>query len=125
HLTATSWWQSAAAPVQNLSPLTPLVDLLLAAIPGGSGGKIEAGQVTGGLLSAPVTSFINARNPNTTGKPKAYVNWVLFNEQLQYVAEGSGAEVVGASGVLTTHVKSNLVMPKNGYLYVYVSNATE
>jgi RHS repeat-associated protein len=125
HLTATSWWQSTATPVQSLSPLTPLVDLLLAAIPGGSGGKIEAGQVTGGLLSAPVTSFINARNPNTTGKPKAYVNWVLFNEQLQYVAEGSGAEVVGAGGVLTTHVKSNLVMPKNGYLYVYVSNATE
>ncbi|MDA3614208.1 RHS repeat-associated core domain-containing protein, partial [Polluticaenibacter yanchengensis] len=51
-------------------------------------------------------------------------NWLLLDEQFNYVESGSGAEMVGNSGVLTHHVKSNLLMPKNGYLYVYVSNSS-
>lgn len=125
HLTVSSWWQSSSTPTNGLSPVAPLIDLLMAAIPGGSGGKILSDQLSSGLLTTPLTSFITGKNPNVTSKPKAYVNWVLFNEQMEYVSEGSGAEVVGASGVLTNHVKSNLPITKNGYLYVYVSNASE
>ncbi len=125
HLTATSWWQSSATPVNSLSPLTPLLDLLLAAIPGGSSGKVGVGDLTEGMLTTPIISFLNGRNANTPAKPKAYVNWILFNDHMQYVPEGSGAVVVGNSGVLTTHVRNNIEVPKNGYIYVYVSNVSE
>ncbi len=58
------------------------------------------------------------------GKPKAYVNWILFDEQFNYVQSSSGAEQVGADNTLTNHIKQDLPVNKNGYLYVYVSNET-
>ncbi|MBK7883708.1 MAG: hypothetical protein IPJ81_07830 [Chitinophagaceae bacterium] len=52
------------------------------------------------------------------------MNWVLFDEQFNFVQSSSGSELVGADNVFTSHIKSNLPVNKNGYLYIYVSNAT-
>ena len=46
----------------------------------------------------------------------------MFDEQFKIVSNSSGSEQVGASGVTTIHVKSDLTIPKNGYLYIYTSN---
>ena len=69
------------------------------------------------------TSFLN-NQPAQGVKPKAYLNWVLFDEQFNFVHAGSGAELIGGDNAFTSHVKSNLPVNKNGYLYIYVSNAT-
>jgi RHS repeat-associated protein len=45
---------------------------------------------------------------------------MLLDEQFKYY--GGGFEQVGNSGVTTIHLKSNLTIPKNGYLYIYTSN---
>jgi RHS repeat-associated protein len=75
-------------------------------------------------------------NTNTTGplngllsnlpdpgpsKPKAYINWILFDEQFKPVYNSSGFDAVGTSDVLKSH--SNLInVLRNGYLYIYCSN---
>ncbi|MDA3616700.1 hypothetical protein, partial [Polluticaenibacter yanchengensis] len=64
----------------------------MSAIPTASGGKIVSGDISSGLLNPGITSFITANNPNVSNKPKSYVNWLLLDEQFNYVESGSGAE---------------------------------
>ncbi|RXK80526.1 RHS repeat domain-containing protein, partial [Filimonas effusa] len=61
-------------------------------------------------------------------KPKAYLNYVLFDEQFNIVWTGdsynSGFSQVGEDGVFTSHEVVGREMRKSGYLYIYVSNET-
>src|SRR5690606_8017642 len=77
----------------------------------------------GGLIR-PVSDFLNSQDNYTTSKPKAYVNWILFDDQFNFVSERSGVEQLGTSDEFSTHLKTDLTLEKNGYLYVYVSNET-
>lgn len=61
-------------------------------------------------------------NPNA---PRAYLNYIFFDEQFNFVKEVSGFKRVsqsgnGASPLVLTEAKST----KNGYVYVYLSNET-
>ena len=79
----------------------------------------------GSLLSG-VNAFLTNQNSNNNNpaKPKAYITWILFDEQFKYVSSSSGSEQVGSDEVFTSHVKNNLPVDKNGYLYIYLSNET-
>jgi RHS repeat-associated protein len=81
------------------------------------------GQINNGLIPA---SFIPGNNnePPTT-VPKAYINYMFFDEQFQFVSGGFSR--VGNSGTLKRHWfedagLQNITVPKNGYIFVYVSN---
>ncbi len=67
-------------------------------------------------------SDINAATPN---QPKAWLNWVLLDERLEIVPEGSGGIHVGNPDAIRTLAQTGITVPKNGYLYVYVSNEME
>ncbi|PZR29022.1 MAG: hypothetical protein DI535_04205 [Citrobacter freundii] len=122
HIRANAWWTGSGSG-SNTSPLTSIVSALIGSAPGVSGGKISAGNLTSTLLDPQVTTFLN-NQPAVIGKPKAYLNWILFDEQFKYVGSSSGAEAVEASGVFKTFNKTNMPVEKNGYLYIYVSNET-
>ncbi|MBC7946551.1 MAG: hypothetical protein H7Y42_01635, partial [Chitinophagaceae bacterium] len=77
-----------------------------------------------GILSPGIVSFLTSQSYNAT-KPKAYVNWILFDEQLNFVANSSGFEQVGDEDDLTIHAFNDLPVSKSGYLYIYVSNTTK
>jgi RHS repeat-associated protein len=71
-----------------------------------------------GIGSALIT-FLNSQSA-ATNTPKAYLAWLLFDEQFQLVS--TGAQRVGASGATTLQVVNRQLVTKSGYLYVYTSN---
>jgi RHS repeat-associated protein len=81
----------------------------------------------------PVLIGTKRGNDNTTGgRPKAYLNWVLLDEQFRFVAASSGAEQVSDESAyhntstpnVVHHVKTDMPITRNGYLYLFVSNET-
>ena len=85
-------------------------------------GSVTNTQVEG--LPGNSTNLQNflSRTPNST-QAKAYLNWVLFDEQLKYVS--SGADPVRDGGDYKFHdafINAPVNVTKNGFLYVFVSN---
>jgi RHS repeat-associated protein len=70
-----------------------------------------------------MTNFLNNQS-TVSGRPRSYVNWILFDEQFKLVSSSSGFEQVGSDEEFKEHVKNNMPIDKNGYLYIYVSNTT-
>jgi RHS repeat-associated protein len=127
NIRATSGW-SGSGVTQGLSSnvFAELLNTLSNGMPGLSGGKATTAQLqnaTTGITNV-LTSFL-ASQPATAGKPKAYLNWILFDEQFKIDIANSSFQQVGASGATTPHVLNNLHVGKNGYLYIYVSNESD
>jgi RHS repeat-associated protein len=121
-----SYWHSNGSSVDNNYSI-PVNDLLLALTSPGT--LITAKGYTYSLLEGlPVTPSAlqgwldNA--PSNGSNPKAYVNWILLDEQMKPVSGSSGFDAVGATDELKLHAQT-VNIPKNGYLYVYVSNQSD
>ncbi|WP_207632917.1 DUF6443 domain-containing protein [Foetidibacter luteolus] len=128
---ASSWWKSnGTAPNPNnvSNALTDIITALTTGIPAAPGSKVATGQLTSTILNPAVADLLDDRNNNNfvTSRPKAYLNWVLLDEQFKPVitndGKNSGFEQVGTDNQFTPHNKAGIELTKNGYLYVYVSN---
>ncbi|GGH76703.1 RHS repeat-associated protein [Filimonas zeae] len=83
-----------------------------------------------------VISFLQTRDATDekiSRKPKAYLNWVLLDEDLKPVKEDTarkslkqpeyaGFQRVGEEEKLTQHVKEGWEVEKSGYVYVFTSS---
>jgi RHS repeat-associated protein len=111
----------------------PVGDILagLLGAPGGVTGAHGVGltDLTGqSAITNAVSIFTTAagRNDNgTSTTPKAYINWILFDNNFKYVAGNFSR--VGAANAVKDHYTldpslQNIQVTKNGYLYVYVEN---
>ncbi len=78
------------------------------------------------MIYAALNSFLPSDDPNTSGRPKAYLNWILLDDQLKYVSSypQSGGIAVTTAGTLNTLGYTGLPITKNGFLYIWVSNET-
>lgn len=83
----------------------------------------QLNTMNSGLVPA---SFFRGNNSEpTTTVPKAYINYIFLDDQFKYA--GGGASRVGTSGSVKDHWQTdaqlqNITVPKNGYIFVYVSN---
>ncbi len=84
-----------------------------------------AGSSAAPLYGA-LNNFLPVNDGGTAGKPKAYLNWILVDNQFNYVSGGgqSGAQQVGDAEVLKT-LGQNIKLQHSGYLYIWLSNETE
>ncbi|PZR09054.1 MAG: hypothetical protein DI539_22300, partial [Flavobacterium psychrophilum] len=124
-----SYYEGAQTYNNNNSTLLALADILGAFIgapdrvgfasKGITSGALQS--INNGLIPA---SFIRGNNGESTTVPKAYINYLLFDEQFKFVA--GNASRVGASGSVKSHWNDaqlqNIPVLENGYIYVYVSN---
>ncbi len=120
---ASGWNSSETATNSTPNVLTDLFNALTTGLAGISSGKATGTQLansSSGLNSA-LTTFLSGQ-PGSSGKPKAYLNWILFDEQFKIVTTASGSDPIGASGTTTIHTLPAVTIPKNGYLYIYTSN---
>ncbi|HRO48206.1 hypothetical protein [Agriterribacter sp.] len=46
--------------------------------------------INSGVLDPSALDFLNNRDASASGKPKAYLNWVLLDEQLKIAKDASG-----------------------------------
>ncbi|HWB94167.1 MAG TPA: RHS repeat-associated core domain-containing protein, partial [Puia sp.] len=119
---------SGSAPSPN-SSFNNVVNSLasgLATLTGASHGVIAAmTDPSAGPVYNAVSAFLPSKDTTTVSMPKAYLNWMLVDNQFNYVSGNgqSGAIAVGqpdALRSLATAIKLN----HSGYLYIWVSNET-
>ena len=133
NLRVNSWWSyGAGGSLTAPNPLTELASVLANGIAGASGGKVTALDLNNsGLTGTAATSFLSSQNGSLTTRPRAFVNWVLLDENFNiakdsagnYIRDGySNFQQVGDADAFTTHSLVNAPINKNGYLYIYVSN---
>jgi RHS repeat-associated protein len=129
-----AWVPTAATTTETVEITTnDLLGSLINALTNGAStlsGKATPSELQGSSSPMPggITSFLNSHNDVVTpNPPKAYLNWILFDEQFRYVPEGSGFIRVGYFDnlELQTLSRSGLPIAKSGYLFVYLSNETK
>jgi RHS repeat-associated protein len=109
--------------------LTSLVNTLGGQAAGLSGGKASPVELsgTGGPLLGGITDFLDSHpeSPDNENEPRAYLNWLLLDEQFNYVPQGSGfIRVPGFADNMQVLAQQGLPIAKSGYLFVYLSNET-
>lgn len=133
NVTVDTWYILDAdpdAPINN--PLTDLISALAGSIATAGGKVTQSDIISSGVLTPGVTQFLSGQSP-VSGRPKAYLNWILFDEQFNYVSASSGFEQVPNEADYDNPppgnhtepiVKNDMLIKKNGFLYIYVSNET-
>ncbi|MDF2191496.1 DUF6443 domain-containing protein [Paraflavitalea sp. CAU 1676] len=110
-------------------PVSEILSVLAGGVVGVAGESKGALAALGNPVNSPIlgalTSFRSGNNPAQSSKPKAYLNWILLDEQLKYVSGGSGADAVGGPDALLPLARQGITMTRNGFLYIYVSNETQ
>ena len=79
--------------------------------------------IANGGLNNLSASILNIQNQNAKqGAPKAFLNYMLYDEHMNLVAEGSGAMQVKEKEGWQTLETERMALPQNGFLRVFSSN---
>jgi RHS repeat-associated protein len=127
-----SWYtgpvQPAATGVSDIAnDLLPLLTGGVTAEGGNHGGAIPTGT-SNPLLSQALGSFLSNDRPYNTSRPKAFLNWMVVDEEFAGV---TSTNHMGAIQIPVTNTGDTLkqvvgpmsmVIRRNGWIYIYLSN---
>jgi RHS repeat-associated protein len=91
----------------------------------GSHGIVDASSAFNSSITPASYDQLKSKDPaeNLSNKPKAYLNYVLFDDMFNIVNENSGVkQVQGNADELQTLAVGKTVIKKTGFLYIYTSN---
>ncbi|WP_343669073.1 DUF6443 domain-containing protein [Chitinophaga sp.] len=131
---ADAFYKSSAS-VGNTSnsPVSSIVAGFLQALTGSSSTSGEHSLtaadnsvMTTSLNNNDYSQLINSDNGDADpNRPKAYLNYVLFDDQFNMVNQNSGLKRIAANPDAVQHLGvDKMVMQKTGFLYVYTDNET-
>ena len=96
-----------------------------------SGKGATGSQITGqsGFPNT-VAGLVGTQPSQTSSTPKAFINWIILDDQFKYVSGGFDqvGTATGTTGTLKTHDLTTIPwiqIQKNGYIYVYCSNESQ
>ncbi|RFM33054.1 DUF6443 domain-containing protein [Chitinophaga silvisoli] len=124
-----AFYKSTAANTSG-STTESMVSALAQAFTGSSALDAAHGVTAAGTSGTPLlttTEYNNLKqkdpSQNLTDKPKAYLNYVMVNDQFKLVNENSGIkQVQGSPDQLQSLAVSEFVVKQTGFLYIYTSN---
>ena len=125
-----AFYRSGGATGNTQSALPDILASLatgLVSMTGGSHGAIADLNNTGASpVFASINKFVQDYDGTPATTPKAYLNWMLLDNQFNYVNENSqsGALAVNTPDLLKT-LATAIKLKKSGYLYIWVSNETK
>ncbi|WP_198674130.1 RHS repeat-associated core domain-containing protein, partial [Chitinophaga alhagiae] len=121
---------------KSLVPVADMATSLLRAFGGGQPGGGDKETAGENMARSPLNEqFLNdgyermkqkePADPAQANRPKAYLNFALFDDAFNLVEENSGVRQVKAEpDQLQTLAQDKMVIKKGGFLYVYTSNET-
>ncbi|WP_146865113.1 RHS repeat-associated core domain-containing protein, partial [Chitinophaga cymbidii] len=127
----------STAPVQKKQKLAPVGDMAAALVKAFGPGGMAADKTT--ALDNNTTPFnegflandyqrLKEKDPGkdpASDRPRAYLNFMLFDDQFKMVEDNSGVRQVQAQpDEVQVLGQDKMVMQKSGFLYVYTSNET-
>jgi RHS repeat-associated protein len=113
------------------SVLGSLASGIMGTATGAAEGTLSGYTSSSGTVYSGLTSFLSTKDQApSSGYPKAYLNWILLDDQFNYVSGSSGSVATAsttypANQMNTVAPGGPVVMGRNGYLYVWVSNETQ
>jgi RHS repeat-associated protein len=105
-------------------PVMEILSGLLGAPTGATTGKGVTATALSGVTDVynGVNNFLSDPDRGSGTIPKAYVNWVLLDDNFKYVSGNFDRVGTGTTNNLKDHELLDIPVSKNGYLYVFVSN---
>jgi len=119
---------------ENPVSVGTMMNSIINTLSAGVGGWPDAGEYHNPILAKDLfssTNYINTYDAIKQGitnsdLPRAYLNYILFDENMNIVSEMSGAfQATGDGSWATIGTTSALTIPTNGFLSVYLSNESQ
>ncbi len=109
-----------------------LLNSLIGGLPAGASKSVAAGTAGNTALFGVLQNFVTSENSSPGSRPKAYLNWMVLDEQQFKLIDGNyGAalvpEITGSMErqLLLSNNGNDIDIKKNGYLFVYISNESQ
>ncbi|MGB8190271.1 MAG: RHS repeat-associated core domain-containing protein, partial [Chitinophagaceae bacterium] len=133
HAETDYYYQSNGTQVNSGSLLADLVTNLISHLNGGNAGftaKHEAATIGSGVQGDNLVGALIAdqnnhySNPLNSNRPRAFLNYIVFNEQFQAIAKGF-LQVENPGPLQAPLVRTDINIDKNGWIYVFANNESQ